>query len=785
MLLLAAWFALGIGPLAPWKVEDHLGLNWDGEIYAPIGVRLPGRAEAIRRVKALGVEDVVVELPADGTGWREAIEALEAESMRYLIAIVSPAPPALGVAVEPAGYRVPNLVRPTPLELPLPDADHALAVLALQRDGTVQWHRRVTVRDDRLALDVDPPVAMEHVLLVYPHMRHRRMPDYWEGFDLHRDQLLAALRSAPLGPGFRGLINPLGEMVNFPPPESSFVPTSPLFRLELEAFLRRRYTSPETARRSWALRASEETTFAELARLVPLWTATRGVPLLWDPETDRLHPVDQARSTAWRDIQETILATSLRRYERLLQALRSVISAPVIQEWRGWSGPYETGESGLDGIGMRLTGTSGSEVIESGCRAASSALRAGRPVWLVATSITLPEGESFATDLSKAIQDSESMGARAWFVEAREEEHVREVARLADRRASESSFVRPSPLFYPEVAMNPAAPMRLPGGRWWLPSPASGNRIDFGPDYAVYRLSAGNESYAVLWSLGEPRRTRLRVSDTKGLTIKATDGSDLRPRIGRNTIDLTLPTTPVVFRGLDEVPAPEDSRVRVRQEFEELVKAVERNMINLAEERLLFADNLQAFERNPGASLALLWGQVDRLNIEFGLFTWIEAERPASHTFSEVYADPGCSGGSALRLRTRLPSPPEGFVARYRFPTRAEATYEIWIAARIPPDLRDRVSVQIGDRSWRPQRGPVSLYGLDFGWYFFGSTSFIAGAEEEIRVHVDSTAGADLALDAILLSPGPFRPNGLAVPRALDLRPTPGGPSTGTSRPGL
>ena len=92
-----------------WSIAPEHRPVWDGRPYVPIGARISGTPESIAAAKAAGIEDVVVELPVSGAGWSEAFQALEKAKMRYLIDIDSAAPSAVGIGVEPAGYRIDDI----------------------------------------------------------------------------------------------------------------------------------------------------------------------------------------------------------------------------------------------------------------------------------------------------------------------------------------------------------------------------------------------------------------------------------------------------------------------------------------------------------------------------------------------------------------------------------------------------------------------------------------------------------------------------------------------------
>lgn len=764
MLCLLVAAALVASPIQrPWKVTENNTLLWNDRPYMPVGLRIDGTPEAILLARAAGAKDVIVDLPADGAGWGPALKALDEAGLRYLIAISSLAPTSTGIAVEPQGYRVPGIAAPRRVELDIPGATSALVSFVTQRDGAIQFTKRVELPSGKLSMDVDPQNELEHVLLVYPNAHDLRVPDYWSGFDKRRDEILATLKEHR-PKGLRGIVNPMGTLLSFPGSETNFVPTNRLFRLELEAFLRFKYTSVQTAIRAWSLNINDLQSFTQLSRLVPLWSNTRGIPVLWDPDTDETVGCDSKKSAAWRDIQEVLRNTATRRYSRLVKAIQQVVDVPVLQEWTGWSGPYAAQESALTGVGMRMEGTSPASLVDSACRAAATVLRWTHPAWLVATDIQVDGVEKGEVLVADALTESASMGARGWFVRARTDE-VRRAAISATIGSDESlTSWRTMALLYPESAMNPAAPTRLPGGRWWLPSPASGNRIDLGNSYAAYRYTDGLQSFVAIWSIGAARKTTLRVTDPKKLVFETIDGSQTGAKIVKNSIELTLPTTPVILRGSDEIPIPQDAIDETAAAIADLLDK-KGGGSGLGEEQYRLADSLAAVERNPGGAFDALRQQLNRLNMAYGKYVWLEGEQCRETTFSEPLPVPGTSRNGALALKSRLASPPEGYFANYTPAARVEGVHEIWIAANIPPKHRSEVSLRIGDQVLKIQRGPVSLYAGGYGWYKMGDVSLVKGPIA-LQVAVDAREGADIALDAVVLIPDRFAPNGVYPPPA-------------------
>ncbi len=747
-------------PPATWQIDERHALVWNGVPYLPVGLRLDGSLASIAAAKEAGATDVLVELPAGGMGWEAALAALETAGMRYLIAVSSLAPMAKGIAVEPQGYRVSGIVEPRTVTVELPGATSALVVLASRRDSTIQRSERVPIVNGRLTYEVKR-TGVEHVLLIYPEMASLELPDLWEEMDAHRDALLASLKRHPTGPGLRGFVNPLGRTLALPGREMRFIPTSPYFRMELAAQLESRYKNIETALRSWSMSSSDIDDFDHLARLVPLWSTTRGVSVLWDPKVDKLYPCDSRRSVAWRDIGDAVHSAVERRYARMVAAIRGAADVPVVQEWMGWSAPYEQRTSPVDGIGIRTAGTTPSAVLEGASRAASSILRWDTRGWLLGTDVDAGTGE--AALVPNVVEDLFAVGAGGAFLRCAAAETNMAISAVAPRRAASAGSDSPRPVFFPENALNPAVPQRLPGGQWWLPAPLSGNRIDFGTGYFGYRLP---ESVAI-WARSGPQRVKLRMVEPKKATFEAVDGSDPKPKVVKGGVEVTLTEYPLLIQGIDEIPIPEPAFKETVARFAALIISADVLKRDTTEDRVFFKDHVAGFERNPGGSFALLRRSLEKLAYKVGRFAWIEAEASREHTFSEVLPSPGCSSEAVLSLRTQIAPESKDYWANYTVPVRTQADQELWIAARIPANRRKDVQAIIGGQTMTIAEGPFSPYGEGFAWYRLGKTR-LAGGSSTIRIRVVGAQGADMALDVLLLTPDSFVPSGVTMPDPID-----------------
>lgn len=748
--LLASQQATG----ASWNINQDNALVWEASVYQPVGARIEGTPDWINRAHAAGVNDVIVELPSDGTGWGAAFAALEKNKMRYLVAFHSAAPAALGVVVEPESYRVPSLASKTMVEFPLPSCERGLMVLAMQRDASVQMVRRFSTREGFFSEEIDPQSDLEHTLLVFPEAKELRFPDYWSKFDAYRDRMLKALRADKPGAGLRGFVNPLGSMVRFPDQQMGFVPLDPLFQMELEVFLKRKYTTLTTAARNWGIGAPDFGSFGDFAKLVPLWSSSRGIPYLWVPGTDHTYLCDQRRSLAWSDIEQVIRESASKRYQRLAHALQQVCNVPVIQDWVGWSGPYGQARPLVDGLGLSMSGDD-SGALDMGARAASTALRWTASAWFLATNLDVPRAQ-----VTSAAASAFSLGAQGCFVRVADPTTLGAIAEIA---AAGRLAAKPRGLFYPYGAMNPASPSKLAGGTWWLPAQGNGSRIDYGSGYEGYRYSDGGEQYLVFWSVQGERRVLLQMSNAAGANFESVGGADVDPKPVRKGVQATVGRNPIIVRGTSEIPVPEDAYLATVKEIDLIVNNQASRLPNQDSERLNFRDTIAAFDRNPGGSFLELRNQLARLRYLQANYIWIEAERTTGHTLSDVWQLGGLSANGALRLKSRIPARAEGFTANFVFTPRAEGDHTVWMAAKVPADLRRSVGLKIGEQTLRLNDEPMSPYSDGFAWFRMG-TLRLSRSQVEAQLRIQARGQIEVAFDAILVTPGAFVPNGVAPP---------------------
>lgn len=762
-----------------WSINNSRTLMWNGVPYLPIGIRVDGSESAIKAAKAAGIKDLLIDLPASGSGWNEAFSALRSSGQSFVLRVNSLAPTADGFSVEPDAYRIAGITKPQTITVNLPGAKSAFVVLASRRDGSVAMQSRLPIVEGKLEVEAKPSGLTEHVLLIYPETKSGNQADFWEGFDAHRDAILAALRRSNPGAGLRAIVNPVGQLLPSSNQALSFVPTSRAFQMELEGALEEQYHAVSTLQRSWGIGANDLTTFAEMARLVPLWHGSRGVGFFLDPQTNRTYLCDNRHSTAWRDLALAVTAAGNKRYSHIVSSIRKIANVPVIQEWMGWETPYEGNAPLVDGIGMRTRGTGTSALLDSGSRATSSILRWDNPGLLLASDIDLdasPDGNPIvapnsandpAGKLPQVLDDLGSLGARGFFVRANSAAEMKAVADEATKRQADVSLATAtmSAIYFPENARNPASPQKLPGGKWWLPCPNDGNRIDLGSLFWAYQLKGAKSDTYAIWARN-PGRYVLRYLERKKPVFQALDGHDPEPKIVKNGVEISLGQYPVIITGTEELPVPELAFVETVFQADYLFSSAEQRHVDATQELVSFRDYGAGFDRSPSGNFVQLRQLLRRLGDKVGDVTVLEGEKSLDSNFSDAPFLPGCIGNSALVLKSALPPGPDGYYANYSFQTRSLESQDVWIAAAIPPEFRKLVTITVNGQVMSLTNSPVSFYGDGFGWYKVGSTKLSRGISK-IHVQVSDSVQALVALDAIVLTPRPFFPDGISLPNPI------------------
>jgi hypothetical protein len=750
---------MGALALAPpqWSVNPNRSLLWEGTPYLPLGARIEGRPEAVQAARQAGIEDLVIELPVNGEGWNEAIQA--AQGARYCVAVMGGPPVDDVVAIAPESYRVPGITKRRTVRLDLPGVKEALVVLASQRDAKVRWSQSVVVAEGSATIDTREDHALDHVLLCYPTVRNTRYPDFFSAFDAWRDRLLLTIEAQDFGPGLRGFIDVLGPSWALPKEDMRFVPRSVAFQTELALALSQTYGHVSTAAKAWGLGTNDLATFEDLARLVPLWTESRGVGQLWDPVTGKLYSADHQRSAAWRDIRGVVRTAAARRVSRLAATIEKATGAPVMASADSVPDPAEGLALSFAALTARVRARSVPEAVDAVAMPASKALRQAR---LCALWVGDLEWEPGSGPLDDLVTELESVGCRGFFVRTTA---YGEVARLAKARKGDLSAAEwgVQAMFYPLEARRPAAPVRHPGGVWWLPAPLPGARHKFGQGIEGVTFGSGDTAVHALWRPEGPLNVRLKVRNPGRVEVTALDGSPVPRRNRRHDMDAQLGPVPVLFRGTPDVPVPMVAMQEVTAMLTVLLGQTDTRVDPTGGEVFAFGSAVRAFESSPGPSFTMLRAMLRRLAPKVAPYSWLPAARSPKHNFSEVVKAAGSASEAVLTLEPGLKPESGTYEAEYPVSLRSSGPHEVWIAARIPEGAAGSLSATIAGRSFDVLGPPVGPYGDGFGWYRLGE--FVPdGPNHTLVLRSPGDFPSRLSLDVVMIHPGKFVPDGPEPP---------------------
>jgi hypothetical protein len=777
-------FTDSAGDKHSWTINFARSLIWDNMPYVPVGIWLritdPIDEARYTEIKQTGLSDVILEMPLapgemSNLAWQASINLCEKQGFKYMLAMGADPPLTSGYQVTPQSYRVPNVSDAGVQNIRIPKADSAIFALVDKTDATVVQFGKVTPTDGLFRIQLHPRDSGAYVLLIYPHFPQGLLPDYWEKYDIQRDNLLSTLLSLKFGKGFRGFLDPLGRRVKWMDPERDFVPDSKLFRSEFERALRKNYSSIGKLNAAWGLTEYDLPSYEIAARVMPMFSRGRGTNILWDSQNDKLYKVEIGKCKYWHDIQEIIRGASARRARNLASAVKKVVDVPVIYTWTGWSNVFEPQDAASDGIGMLCRGI-GASVIENSAAYVLSAIFDWSPSgWLLASDMMASSnGKTDYTDensMHLTLDWAKSLGAKGIFVRTgSSKETLTWLSNYAQITARDNNLSTTQPLgvFFPETARVPAEIMRLSSTVWWLPSSAAGDRVDFGADFDAYWISRPNGTFIYVWSHGEERDLTLRLIDPKNVSVLTFDGLPVETKNKGNKLSFRVGPKPVLVGGLTDIPVPVEAENQVIDEFDRLLNLSQKYKMDITDLKSAMREGEELAKSSPGAGYAQMREVVNKASSRLASYAWVEAEITRDHTFGDSPITPGASGQRVLKISTSIEPPGGTYLARYNIQLPVEGEYTLWIAG-VPPGENNASPIE-----WIVDSTPVgkvakaeveARYGGKYGWYSLGKIRLTSGNHAlVIKVQPNTLGEFEANLDVLLLTPNPFIPDGLRHP---------------------
>lgn len=791
-----------------WSINDSHTLIWNGEPYIPVGcvfepasthsgagdAELRSDLSALNSLKSKGITDVILKpsgpvTSTDPAAWQRIIDHLDSNGFTYGIQMDDgPKQPLSGYLVAPNAYRLEGPLVTTRIVCDWPDVDSAIYVVVRRYDMSVVFSGGAVVREGKVTINLPDPLDAGEILLVYPRKTLQGVGDIWSGFGEYRDRVMAFFGKLRLGPGLRFFAEPFTGKMDFTGEMTGFVPDSAAFRIGLEAHLTKRHQHEGAVNSAWGMNENLES-IEDAARLVPMWTSGRGIPYAYDRASAHMYPVDTTVTQAWHDIVEFRDSSAQSYMNAIADTLKKQIAdVPVIFRCESYHRVYANpfGIGGFDGLAIDAYGTGG--VAEAAGRAYALAEESGKTTWYVATAAAggdrkLPKGYPSENVLAASLDLLREAGCRGLFAdlpgptpvesgspdaadEARQTDWLAAFAGKLDRKKLSES--RPNVVWFPTLPATGAFVKRLAPDTWWLPTLRVGQTAYIGDGLAAYTLASEDRAY--VWSVSGQRTITLKAGPAGAPGIAFPADAKVETRKGGQYV-LQLTESPTVLRGVDLVGIfPYETAQSQIDKLAKLIPEADRQGLEVEQARAAL-DQAKTVLANgqPVISHGIAESNVRELERSLGTVLWAEGELSPAHNFGSPAAFPGASAGQALVLDTDAEPPLAPYTATFRFSPEVRASYEIWVAGT-PPQDGSPLSFSTDETTWETLSaadGKLDVYAPQLAWYKIGSVNAFPGSQT-VLFRADGRRTTDgrygFAIDAVVLSPRPFTPNGVVKP---------------------
>jgi hypothetical protein len=280
----------------------------------------------------------------------------------------------------------------------------------------------------------------------------------------------------------------------------------------------------------------------------------------------------------------------------------------------------------------------------------------------------------------------------------------------------------------------------------------------------------GGQDGICMWSRTGPTTATFPLSsDQKPALAYPSDASGVLS-VDKKKAVLKLGTSPVVITGLD--PFQAFPLEMVDAELAKLGPLVAQ--AKAAGNRVPAADTAVGRARDvlksgrPAIAYDIARTFVQLISQDLGTYAWVEGELPISHSFDRVASAIGASGGGYLELDSKAPAPMAPYNAAYTVPVTKDSVHEIWLAGLPAAAGASPFSFSIDNEPWQQASvaSPAASYSKGFAWMKIGSANLTKG-QHLLQIRVDgpgSGGGYKLSIDAIVISPTEFKPNGIIKP---------------------
>jgi hypothetical protein len=758
--------------------------------------------------------------------FQRLISYLDANQFRYGLSFGTGLnSPLSGTVIKPSTYRY-NTRESLTAQWTVTNSDSALFYLydATNNRPVIQ-NAQVRISNPVVAIPVEPPNgAGRTVAFLYPHKtlpaQLESLPDLWSGFDTYRDRLVAYLKQMKFGAGLRFFLDPLARHLGMEGETDYLVPDSPNFRLEFEAWLLRQYPNVEEIRQNWGLVESDIKSHSQLAQLTPLWANRIGIPYYYDTLKRRSVLVaDPVSSRWWQDFLQFRNESILYYMNTLANLLKKqVVEVPIVYTWTQIHPIFlnPDTEGGYDGLCVSLKASDSTFTNKTLAPAYSALEQSKRTLWGLVTEVeaepalydappqngqlpnsaplpTYTSVNALTTDIEQVIRvgfkgyyfgtfHSDPKVLFDWLSSDQSLTWLAESQANTQRLANTLQNDAPQTLTFPQYSPGSGRYGFVPGTNrvLWMGKFVQGEALDWWPAYTGYSLKSNDSvSRYVIQSLRGSRKTHFVVARPKDVFAYRTDGTPVPIKtMSKDVIEVVMDEKPMIFVPNKQPLFPAEAAYDLIAQFQALTDfGVKLKVTTGLSERARLEQAKNHFsQRNFEYAFLTARPEMEEIVNRTSPYIWIEGENPFRdiHTFTETAFNVEASRGGYLKLSTPTPPGRFGYGVRYNFDVLQEGRYNVWIAGSVPGRTTSPIRWRINSE---PERNPEGnrvqgerYMAQEFGWRFLGAVPLKKGPGQSFSLYVIGPNQAkqeyNFSVDAILLTPTDFKPNGI-------LRPTP------------
>ncbi|MCE5315463.1 MAG: hypothetical protein ABFD49_10750 [Armatimonadota bacterium] len=793
-------FTDSTGSAHTWSINDAHTLVWDAEPYIPVGGVFESRyisrdateenyqadIKDLEAIRAGGLTDIVLKAnkpmtSADPKALQRIVDYLDEAGFTYGIEMDDGPTQALnGYPVSPNLYRLEGPSDERNIVCSWPDVDSALYIIFNKFDNTVVERGGAIVRGGKVTISLRESLRSGQILIVYPHKRFKSvaeggMADMWSGFGEYRDRMIAFLKQVKFGRGMRFVLEPFTSKMDFTGAMTSFLPDSAGFRLGLEAYLTRKYQHEGSLNSAWGMNDNLDSIEAG-ARLLPLWASGRGMPYAYDRASANLYSIDVTVTQMWRDIVDYRDSSAQEFMNTISDVIRKqCVNVPVIfkgtKYHRVYANPF--GKGGYDGLGAQAYGTGDRPVTSVAGPLYSLAEESAKTTWFIVAATGSSTGTCYSDEkaMSGALDYLREVGCKGFFVERllNDTQQIDWLKGFKDKiRPAGFADFKPEVISYPTSVMTGAYAKRLMPNTWWLPTLQTGKTSYVGDGLSAYTLTGEDRTY--IWSNIGDKAVTVETPTTGLPNVLFPPNANLVKRKD-GTFTMTLTDVPTIIKGMDfSLVFPAETAQMEMDKLSALIIEADRAAISVtrpkgsldrARDYVKNGQYMQAWDMARTAMLELL--------PQVGADVWLEGEQCRAENFDNVVPAPGASDGLVLVLDTNEDPPLTPYSASFTVDAQGNSSYEMWIAGT-PPSDGSPMSYTVDDINWTPLAavdGSVESYGPGLSWYKIGAINLFPG-KHILRLRADGRRSVDnryyFAVDAVVLSPRGFKPNGVIKP---------------------